>query len=169
MNTRLKIFFFIIILLWNLGIYPGILNTINSNSILAFPFLDKMYSGVCHQQDMKLAEVLGFKTLVCSRCAGIYAGVLLASFLLIFIKVKENIHIKFLLLSAAPLILDVIFYHIGLYNYSKPAAFTSGLFFGCAGFYYFYVGLEKLFSEQKLKEKLQLSIFLAVQVSSTIK
>lgn len=93
------------------------------------------------------------ESLVCSRCAGIYAGVLLASFLLLFIKVKENSEIKLLLLSSIPLILDVVFYNLGLYNYSKTIAFSTGIFFGSAGFYYFYIGLEKLFVEQKLKEK----------------
>lgn len=92
--------------------------------------------------------------MVCSRCAGIYAGVLLFSFYMIFVKIKTNKEIKFLILSAVPLILDVIFYNIGIYNYSKTAAFTSGLFFGSAGIYYFYIGLEKLISEQKIKEKL---------------
>jgi uncharacterized membrane protein len=108
---------------------------------------------VCHQQEMKLLELFGFNSMVCSRCAGIYIGVLISSFLLLFVKVNENIDIKFLLLSAVPLTLDVIFYNLELYNYSKPIAFSTGLFLGSAGFYYFYVGLEKLFSDKKLKEK----------------
>jgi len=141
------------VLLWNAGFYPGILQQINNDSILALPFLSKIYSGVCHQQEIKLLEVSGIQSLVCSRCAGIYSGVLLASFLLLFIKVNENSGIKFLLLSSIPLILDVVFYNLGLYNYSKTLAFSSGIFFGSAGFYYFYTGLEKLFSEQKIKEK----------------
>lgn len=153
MNYKLKIFFFIIVLLWNAGIYPGILSQINGNSILALPILSKFYSGVCHQHEIKLLEVFGIQSMVCSRCAGIYAGVLLLSLVLLFINVKQKLNIKFLFLFAIPLILDVVFYNLGLYNYSKTLAFSSGIFFGSAGFYYFYTGLEKLFSEQKLKEK----------------
>lgn len=154
MNYKLKIFLFIIVLLWNAGIYPGFLFAINSDSVLALPVLKKFYSGVCHQQEIKLPEVFGFNAMVCSRCAGIYAGVLLSAILLLFIKINENANIKFLILSAVPLILDVIFYNFELYNYSKSAAFSTGLFFGSAGFYYFYIGLEKLFFEQNIKEKL---------------
>ena len=153
MNNKLKIFLFVIVLLWNVGIYPGILLLINSNSVLSLPFLHKFYSGVCHQQETKLLELFGFNSMVCSRCAGIYIGVLISSFILLFIKVNENIDIKFLLLSAVPIILDVISYNLGLYNYSKPIAFSTGLFLGSAGFYYFYIGLEKLFPDNKIKEK----------------
>jgi len=154
LNYKHKIFLFIVVLIWNVGIYPGILFFIDNNSIAAIPLLNKFYSGVCHQHDIKLLKILGFNSMVCSRCAGIYAGVLLFSFYMIFVKIKTNKEIKFLILSAVPLILDVIFYNIGIYNYSKTAAFTSGLFFGSAGIYYFYIGLEKLISEQKIKEKL---------------
>lgn len=140
--------------MWNAGIYPGILQQINNDTILALPFLSKFYSGVCHQQEIKFLEVFGIESMVCSRCAGIYAGVFFASFLLLFIKVNEKSGIIFLLLSSIPLILDVVFYHLGLYNYSKTTAFSTGIFFGSAGFYYFYIGLEKLFSEQKLQERI---------------
>ena len=153
LNYKLKIFLFIIVLLWNLGIYPGILISINKDSILALPLLHKFYSGVCHQQEIKLLEILGFNSMVCSRCAGIYIGVLISSILLLFIKVNEKADVKFLIISAVPLILDVMFYNLGLYNYSKPVAFSTGIFFGSAGFYYFYIGLEKLFSEKNLEEK----------------
>ena len=153
MNYKLKLLTFVIILIWNIGIYPGFLFIIDSDLVLALPFLNKAYSSVCHQQDFKLIEVLGFNSFVCSRCAGIYAGVLAVSFLLLFIRVKENINIKYLLLSAVPLTLDVIFYNSGIYNYSKLAAFLTGLFLGSAGIYYFYIGLEKLYIEQKIKEK----------------
>ena len=130
------------------------LQQINNNTILALLFLSKFYSGVCHQHEIKLLEVFGIESMVCSRCAGIYAGVLLTSFLLLFITVEENLGIKLLLLSSIPLILDVVFYNLGLYNYSKTTAFSTGIFFGSAGFYYFYIGLEKLFSEQKLQERI---------------
>lgn len=154
MKLRLKIFLFILVLLWNLGIYPGILYSINSNSIIAFQYMHKIYSGVCHQQGAKLFELLGINTMVCSRCAGIYLGVLISSILFLFMSVNINSGIKYLLISSIPLILDVILYHTGLYEYSKPVAFSTGLVFGSAGFYYFYIGLEKLFFEYKTEEKI---------------
>ena len=151
MNLKLKILLFAVILTWNAGIYLGILTPLVSDSVLFYPMLHKGYSLVCHQQDAKLMEFFGIKTMVCSRCSGIYLGTLVFAFLLIFVKFSKNFRIEYLILSAVPMIVDIILYSIGLYKYSKPTAFSTGFLFGSVGFYYFYISLEKLIVEQRTK------------------
>jgi uncharacterized membrane protein len=139
LKNLIKITFVIISLLWLVGsllplfAIPG--------SIISFPFLNIFYSPVCHQESSKLiCSNLGCSFL-CARCVGIYSGVFLASLLILFRKNITELHIKYFLISSIPLLLDVILISSGFYDYSKTSAYFTGLIFGSAAFYYFYIGI----------------------------
>lgn len=91
------------------------------------PLLKMFYSKICHQIPYKSFEINGFHFLVCARCTGIYLGVFLSSLLFLFInKPKLKVDLRFLILSV-PMIIDIILYRTGIYNYSKITAFFTGL------------------------------------------
>ena len=144
MKIQYRIILFLILLIWSAGIFFNYIIHIDGNLIIAYPFVDKIYSIVCHQQHDKLLHFWFGDTMVCARCTGIYTGLLLSAFIFVFYPVKNIPDIKYLFLFSFPMLADVIFYSIGVYHYSKTAAFTTGLLFGSAGFLYLYRGIKLL-------------------------
>jgi len=140
------------LLTWCAGIFSGYFASINKNILLAHPFIKKSYSLVCHQEESKLIYFDGYATNTCARCTGIYIGLLLASLLSIFKTTSKIPGIKYLFIFAVPMLIDVILYSIGIYKYSKEAAFATGLLFGSIGFLYFYTGVNELLNEIRLRE-----------------
>jgi uncharacterized membrane protein len=108
---------------------------------------DKAYSLVCHQDSEKLITGGIYSSKVCARCTGIYSGAVLTIVILFFLKISKKINIKYLLISSIPILLDIIFYNIGIYSYSKSIAFTTGILFGSAGFFYIASGIDKFIHE----------------------
>lgn len=100
------------------------------------PLIKKAYSNICHQESYKLIEIRGHQFLVCARCLGIYTGVLIFSFISIFIKVIPKHIIKLIIISFVMIFADILFYRTGLYGYSKIIAFGTGLFSGSVTFIY---------------------------------
>jgi len=146
---RLKLIIFLIILVWFVGIFIEFIIPYNNNFVFLLPFLHKSYSLVCHQQPEKLIAI-GYKhTLVCARCTGIYSGALISSFLLLVLKMKNQLNIKFLLIASIPMFLDVILYSLGIYRYSKTIAFSTGILLGSVGFLYIHEGILNLIKEKK--------------------
>lgn len=137
--------FFVVI--WLLGIFiewavPYIEELIYLNLIA-----DKAYSLVCHQDQEKLISSGIYTSKVCSRCAGIYSGAVISLVILLFIKIRKSISIKYLLISSIPILLDIIFYNIGIYPYSKLTAYITGILFGSTGFFYITAGIDKIIDE----------------------
>ena len=125
------IIFFIFICLWCFGIIsPVVFHNVKA-FLIAKPFLNQVYATVCHQSPEKTISVVGENIFVCSRCAGIYLGLLLTSIISFFIILKEK-KFNFLLLTFALLLLDVTFSTFKIYNYSKVIALLTGLFLGSA-------------------------------------
>jgi uncharacterized membrane protein len=94
---------------------------------VTYPVLKVFYSKVCHQIPYKCFEINGFHFLVCARCTGIYAGAFISSLVYLFIKKQKlKVDLRFLLFLV-PMILDIILYRLGIYNYSKTLAFFTGL------------------------------------------
>lgn len=147
-NRRLilSLSLFFLFLLWNAGIYFEWLINIFPSLAYLFPFAKHSYGIVCHQQDLKLIGEGTFHSLVCSRCAGIYLGLLTTSFITIFFRIGIIRNNKILFIAVLPMILDVILYSIGLYNYSKTIAFLTGWLLGSVGFIYLYSPLSTLFT-----------------------
>ena len=123
------IIFLIFICLWCFGIiFPAVFHD-QKAFFIAKPFLSQVYSTVCHQQHEKTISIVGENIFVCSRCAGIYLGLLLTSIISFFI-IPKNKNFNFLLLTLALLLLDVTFSTFKIYNYSKVIALLTGLFLG---------------------------------------
>lgn len=139
----------LLILIWTIGIFSEFLISVNIVYSLAVLPFNAMSSLVCHQDPAKLIEFDGAHSLVCSRCAGIYLGALFMSLLFLFRQSITHLDYKFLLAASVPMILDVFLYTIGIYPYSKIAAFATGVLLGSMGFLYLKIGLENYFVELK--------------------
>lgn len=152
MNYKVRLLIFIIIALWLTGIFYEWFLSLNNFFIIAFPFVKRTYSLVCHQDPQKLIEFYNHKTLVCARCLGIYSGVFILSFISLFKNFTKLPSIKVLISIIFITLFDVLATTFGLYNYSKLIAFTTGLLLGSMAFLYFYFAMINLFKE--IKEKI---------------
>ena len=68
--------------------------------------------------------------------SGNYTGVLIFSFISIFIKIIPKQLTKVLIISIGIILVDILFYKIGIYQYSKTLAFGTGIFSGSIAFVY---------------------------------
>ena len=140
----LRILIFSLILFWCLGFsitsfFP------DSIFMVFYPFLKHIYSFLCHQVDYKTIRVNDIHFLVCARCTGIYFGTLMTSLIFIFYYTNSDISSKFLFFAAAPMILDIIFYSTGIYDYSAAISFSTGIIFGSTAIVYILIVLQKYF------------------------
>lgn len=142
-KTRIvSILLFILLLIWNLGIFSPALKFISNNIIQAIPFLKISYSKVCHQIPEKSMTINSSYILVCSRCTGIYIGALLTSLIMILLNLSKNKStIKLFLFSSLLMLLDVISYNLGIYGYSKTIAFSTGFLLGSVVILYIREGI----------------------------
>jgi uncharacterized membrane protein len=124
-----------LVTVWYIGLSFPILFS-SSEFIVLTPLIKKAYSNVCHQESYKLITIGGNQFLVCARCLGIYTGVLIFSFISIFLKIIPNHIIKLIIISIVMIFADILFYTTGLYGYSKYIAFGTGLFSGSVTFIY---------------------------------
>jgi uncharacterized membrane protein len=131
----LRIIIFLLISVWYLGLSFQIVFS-SSGLFVLTPFIKKIYSNVCHQETYKTIFLGTQQFLVCSRCLGIYTGMLFFSGISIFLKLKFQHFILMVALSIAFMLIDILLYNIGLYNYSQYIGFGTGLFFGSVTFIY---------------------------------
>lgn len=138
MRYLYRIVIFTLILVWCTGIMAEFLIPSSGLFAIVYPFANLCYSHVCHQLPQKTIVFGQSHLLVCSRCAGIYAGVLLSSFLSLFVfdYINKKLKLMYLYLAALPMLTDVIFYSIHMYSYSKIIAFITGILLGSVGFFY---------------------------------
>jgi len=135
-GTAVKITLLGMALLWFSGIVLPALIYFQPGIAILLPFLKITYSHVCHQIPQKCMSVNGFELLVCSRCFGIYTGILLASVISLFHFLQIKQKTKLFFLSAAPMLIDVICTTTGIYGYNKIFAFITGVIFGSIVFAY---------------------------------
>jgi uncharacterized membrane protein len=95
-----------------------------------YPLIKEFYSSVCHQIGYKTIQINGINFLVCARCSGIYFGGLIASVIFLFSSKSHTLKINYLFIAAIPMLTDVLLYSLGVYEYSKIIALSSGLLFG---------------------------------------
>ncbi len=138
MDFKYRLIFFLIVLLWYVGIFGEFLTQIWHSSAFALPFLQIIYSHVCHQDPAKVIYFNGAKTFVCARCLGIYTGILIVTFYFLFKANLKKGPVKVLIFGFLPVAADVFLVKIGAYSYSKTIAFLSGFILGSIGIYYFY-------------------------------
>jgi uncharacterized membrane protein len=117
--------------LWCFGFLSPILYENYRSLLVSKPFTHQIYSSVCHQFPEKTFSINGEQLHVCSRCAGIYLGVL-ASLIISLIKIRGKNSFGLLLIASMIMLFDVVSTSFGLYMYSKPIAMFTGLFFGYA-------------------------------------
>ena len=128
--------------IWILGfLLPAISS---ANNLMTNFLLSKIYSTVCHQESAKCISIGGATMLVCSRCAGIYAGAFTAG-LFSLILIVPSISRKIFMFSLIPLVIDVFFTLAGIYNYSQSLAFATGFIFGNVVYLFLQSELENLF------------------------
>lgn len=147
-NQKYYIMFFLFILIWCIGIISPTIFQNEKSFLLAKPLLNQVYSTVCHQQHEKTISIAGENIFVCSRCAGIYMGLLLTSAISLFIVLRIKTF-NFLLLTFVLLLLDVILSSFKIYSYSKVFALLTGLLFGSSIFLF---AFEEMHYYQSLKK-----------------
>lgn len=142
-----RIILLFLILIWVLGNFSDYL-------LETFPFFSwvkiissKAYSLVCHRESYKLFCIEESCTQLCSRCTGIYVGALLTAASTIMWGKVNTPDIKIFLAAIIFILLDIIFYNIGLYDYNQWIAITTGMFSGSVAFLYIRSGFEKLLIE----------------------
>lgn len=135
-NQKYLVIFFLFILIWCIGIISPTIFHSEKSFLIAKPFLNQVYSTVCHQQYAKTISIGGESIFVCSRCAGIYIGLLLASAISLFIILRIKTF-NFLLLTVVLLLLDVTLSSYKIYSYSKVLASLTGFLFSSAIFLFF--------------------------------
>jgi uncharacterized membrane protein len=136
-NIRLRILgtkflIFSLLLIWCIGFFSPVFQS--SLSLVSYPLLNSIYSKFCHQDPSKSFYINENKLLVCARCTGIYLGALSVLFLSLIInfRIKTASEFKLLLFSGLPMLIDVLLYNTGVYNYSKIIALATGLILGAA-------------------------------------
>ena len=149
MSLKYRFIIFILTSGWAAGIFIFILAPYKESLMTVGLFLKKTYSLVCHQDPSKLICINSLCTLVCARCTGIYTGAFLISSITLFIPHITSPKIYFLYISAVLIILDIISYNSGFYNYNIYVAFITGSFSGSIAFLYIRSGIEKLIIELK--------------------
>jgi uncharacterized membrane protein len=130
LSKKYLLLFFLVICIWCFGILsPSILKNWEIYNA-AKPFINLVYSPVCHQQHVKALEINGENLLVCARCSGIYFGLFLFTLtsLLFSPKIKNGFYL--LIAAAIFMIFDVVLTTFGFYDYSKFLAFSTGVILG---------------------------------------
>jgi uncharacterized membrane protein len=128
-KTIMRFIIFLSLLLWCLGFTYASLFP-NSRMLILYPLIKEFYSSVCHQIGYKTIQINGINFLVCARCSGIYFGGLIASVIFLFSSKSHTLKINYLFIAAIPMLTDVLLYSLGVYEYSKIIALSSGLLFG---------------------------------------
>jgi uncharacterized membrane protein len=146
--TLFRIILFFILLLWCIGFSLKSIFPDSTEVIIFSPVLKKIYSTVCHQDELKTFTISGEKLFVCIRCTGIYLGALIFSFVAIFFN-RIQISKKLFLAGLSAVTADVVLYSSGIFSYSKYFAFVTGFFFGSVAFLYILIILETEFFSEK--------------------
>jgi len=138
MNRLLiRLILFIALFVWCVGFSYNSLFPNSAYTIIASPFLKKLYGTVCHQHIEKTFLFNKHYFYVCARCTGIYSGALVVSFISIFSLPRLPEKMTLLYFSAIPMLIDVL-------------STTTGIFFGSATFAYILAAIENNFADKSL-------------------
>jgi uncharacterized membrane protein len=93
------------------------------------PTLILVFRTLCHQRPERTLAVLGAPMLVCSRCAGLYAGVALGA--LLALPRRALPHGRAIVLAAvAVALVDIVTQDLGLHPPLHPVRLGTGLLLG---------------------------------------
>lgn len=124
---HLRFLFLSILAIWILGFSLPLIT--NYKNPVVYFLLERIYSRVCHQESLKCLSIGSSSMFVCARCAGIYIGGLAAGLSLLFF-IPTEMKRRMIIISAFPIMTDVLFTLTGIYPYSQSLAFATGLTFG---------------------------------------
>lgn len=142
----LKIFLFIALLIWNIGIFSPCF--IGKDNLFLHHLIKFFYSPVCHQKLERSFTCNHLQLMVCARCTGIYFGALLAAAFNL-LPISVSISKRFLIYSAIPMLADVIMLNLGVYQYNKFLSFVTGNLFGASVFIFIFEIIKDYFLEIK--------------------
>jgi len=112
----------------------------------------QLFHFLCHQLPERSFYIAGHPLAVCARCAGIYLGFLLL--LLVYPLVRSlrdtNLpHRRWLLLAAAPLVIDFGVTFLGIWENTHTSRFVTGFLFGAVTVFYIMPGILEVSGQLK--------------------
>jgi uncharacterized membrane protein len=105
------------------------------------------FATLCHQLPERSYFIDGHKLAVCSRCAGVYGGFVLALLLYPLLRSLRNAAFparKWLLLAAVPLAVDFSLTFFGFWENTHTSRLLSGALLGGAAVFYVMPGIIEL-------------------------
>lgn len=98
----------------------------------SFGFWHFPFQGTCHQMPERSLFFSGEQMVVCSRCAGLYAGMVLGAVTRIPPKLAK--HSRWIVIFAAvPMVVDVLTQDLGLHEPWHPSRLGTGFLAGWLG------------------------------------
>ncbi|MBZ0184174.1 MAG: DUF2085 domain-containing protein [Melioribacteraceae bacterium] len=147
---KIKIILAFLFSVWILFIFSEPFFFSSKIGFITYPFVKKGLNLICHQEEAKLISFFGYNSFLCTRCVGLYLGVLAGLLFSFFIHLSIKTNQKLFAAATTLIILDIVIYdYIQLYSYNKIIAFATGLFLGSTLFNYFWDSLTKLKESDK--------------------
>ncbi len=123
-----------VVIVWVLAIVSPPLLAAKGEASIAAPFY-KFYSFICHQIPERSFHILGHQFAVCSRCFGVYFGLLTGLIVYPLIRRVENIEPLprfWLFASMLPIGIDWSLGVFGIWENNHASRFITGLILGFA-------------------------------------
>lgn len=151
-SRKFYIFSLCLMVLW-LGLIigaPFLLSLPSSNCEKGAFLIYWFFSPVCHQQTKSSFIIYENQMAVCSRCFGIYLGMMLGVLTYPLIRSFDFIrvvHRRYIMLAPIPMIGDVVLLAVGVYPPLLWLKALTGMFFGFALPFYFLPALYQMLSQ----------------------
>jgi uncharacterized membrane protein len=125
-------------LLASAGLAPWLLVALKERGLLLRP----VFHALCHQFPERTLVMMGVPMLVCSRCAGIYAGMAIGALLPSFGLLVRHGR-RLLLVALGAMLLDVLLQDAGLRPSSHISRLSTGLLVGWSASAFLFATLGK--------------------------
>jgi len=130
-----------------LGLIVGAPLAASNNSPRAAFVIYHAFGTFCHQIPERSFFVAGHQFAVCARCTGLYSGFALVLLLYPLIKPIRStalLNVKWLFLSAIPMLIDFSLTFFGLWENTHTSRLSTGLLLGGVTVFYVVPGLTEL-------------------------
>jgi uncharacterized membrane protein len=115
----------------------------------------QLFHFLCHQLPDRSFFIAGHPLAVCARCAGIYLGFLLLLLVYPLVRsLRETSlpHRRWLLMAAAPLIVDFGLTFLGIWENTHTSRLVTGFLFGAVTVFYIMPGILELSAHLNLRK-----------------
>jgi uncharacterized membrane protein len=110
-----------------------------------------VFHGLCHQQPERTLILLGAPMVVCSRCAGLFAGLAVGAFAPLGARLFP--HGRTLVVASIALAtIDVVTQDLGLHPPFHPMRLVTGFLMGWTATAFFFAALLREFEARTLRE-----------------